>query len=130
MDLVRVFLVEDLRNMRTLLDEACGAIGGLTIVASASTEAEARLWLQGNAGGWEIAVIDLVLDQGSGLGVVSECTRCAERGRIVVFSSYASAGIKAHCLGLGADAVFDKSDTQGFLQWLDGARLGAHPPPA
>ncbi|NML42939.1 response regulator [Ramlibacter sp. G-1-2-2] len=122
---VRLFLVEDLWSMRTLIEDACTAIGDLRIVANEGTEAEARLWLRSNVGGWEIAVIDLVLEQGSGLGVVSECVLCPGRGRIAVFSSYASPGIKTHCLGLGADAVFDKSDTEAFLQWLDEHRRRA-----
>ncbi|MCD6077268.1 MAG: putative response regulator, CheY [Ramlibacter sp.] len=114
----RVFLVEDLRNMHTLLADLFASIGGLDIVAISRTEAEARLWLDEHPGGWDLAVIDLVLDQGSGMGVVSQARRQPCSGKVLVFSSYASPGIRAHCLSLGADAVFDKGEPGEFIEWL------------
>jgi DNA-binding NarL/FixJ family response regulator len=128
MDL-RVFLVEDLQGMRELIRDLCAAIGGLRIVATASTEAEAMLWLQDNPGAWDLAIIDLVLDQGSGMGVVRHCKQGPQSGKVVVFSSYATPGIAAHCIALGADAVFDKSDTTGFIGWLHDQMRGQQPSP-
>ena len=115
----RVFLVEDLRSMHTLLADLFATLGGLKITAVSSTEAEAKLWLDEHPGGWELALIDLVLAQGSGMGVVSHARRSAKKnGKVVVFSGYASPGIRAHCLALGADAVFEKSETGEFISWL------------
>ncbi|GAB3655169.1 response regulator [Ramlibacter alkalitolerans] len=117
MDL-RVFLVEDLQRMRGLLGELFDSMGGLTVVANAGTEAEAKLWLDEHPGGWDVAVIDLVLEQGAGMNVIRRCKADPGGGRVVVFSSYATPGVRQHCLDLGADAVFDKSDTGGFIQWV------------
>jgi CheY-like chemotaxis protein len=117
MDL-RVFLVEDLQRMRGLLGELFESLGGLTVVANASTEAEANLWLDEHPAGWDVAIIDLVLEQGAGMNVIRRCKADPGGGRIVVFSSYATPGVRQHCLDLGADAVFDKSDTGGFIQWF------------
>ena len=117
MDL-RVFLVEDLRSMRPLMGELFSAIGGLRLVGGAATEAEAKLWLSDNAG-WDLMIVDLILDEGSGIEVLREAKRRAPASRVVVFSSFATPGIRSHCLSLGADAVFDKVDTAAFVSWLD-----------
>jgi DNA-binding NarL/FixJ family response regulator len=115
---LRVFLVEDLQRMRNLLRELFDSIGGFTIVGTASTEAEANLWLDDHPGGWDVAVVDLVLEQGAGMNVIRRCKSDPQGGRVVVFSSYATAGVREHCIELGADAVFDKGDTAGFIGWF------------
>lgn len=119
MDL-RVFLVEDLLRMRGLLGELFSSMGGFQVVANASTEAEANLWLDEHPGGWDVAVIDLVLEQGAGMNVIRKCKADPDGGRIVVFSSYATPGVRQHCLDLGADAVFDKTETSAFIAWFNG----------
>ena len=116
MDL-RVFLVEDLQRMRGLLGDLFHSIGG-TVIGTASTEAEANLWLDEHPGGWDVAVVDLVLEQGAGMNVVRKCKADPAGGRIVVFSSYATPGVRKHCLDLGADAVFDKGQTSEFIAWF------------
>lgn len=114
----RVFLVDDLQNMHTLLRELFAAIGGFRVVATRTTEAEAKLWLRESAGQWDIAVVDLVLAQGSGIEVLRFSKQFRPAGKVVIFSGYASAGIREHCIGLGADAVFDKAQSTEFIQWL------------
>jgi DNA-binding NarL/FixJ family response regulator len=113
-----VFLVEDLQRMRGLLADLFASMGGLQVVGSASTEAEAKLWLDDHPGGWDVAVIDLVLDQGAGMEVIRRCKAEPNGGKVVVFSSYATPGVRQHCLDLGADAVYDKSETSGFISWF------------
>ena len=116
---VRVFLVEDMKQVQCVLADMLASVGDFTLVGTSRTEAEARLWLQEHPGAWDLAIIDLVLDQGTGMGVIP-CARdatVAEGGNIVVFSDYASDGIRNHCLKLGADAVFLKSQTQEFMDY-------------
>ena len=115
---LRVFLVEDLQRMRGLLADLFSSIGGLKVVGASSTEAEAKLWLEDHRGEWDVAVIDLVLDQGAGMEVIRRCRADPDGGKVVVFSSYATPGVRQHCLDLGADAVFDKSETSGFISWF------------
>lgn len=103
--------------MRALFDELFSALGGFRIVAGFTTEAEADFWLEENPGGWDLAVIDLVLEQGTGMGVISRAKSAPAGGTVVVFSSYASPGVRKHCLRLGADAVFDKSEASEFLRY-------------
>lgn len=111
----RVFVVEDMHRMRGLLSELFSSLGALHIVGVASTEAEADLWLDEHPGGWDLAVIDLLLEQGSGMGVVARCRARHPEGKIVVLSGYATPGVRKHCLALGADHVFHKGQSADFV---------------
>jgi CheY-like chemotaxis protein len=114
---LRVFLVEDIQRMRGLLNDLFSSMGGFRVVAASSTEAEANLWLEDNPGGWDLAIVDLVLDQGAGMNVIRRCKADPNGGKIAVFSSYATPGVRQHCLDLGADEVFDKGETARFIAW-------------
>ena len=119
---VRVFLVEDMKQVQAVLSDLLAGLGDFRLVDTAATEAEARLWLVEHPGAWDLAVIDLVLEQGSGMGVVTRAREAGDRtrgrrGSVVVFSDYASDGIRNHCLRLGADAVFLKSQMQEFMDY-------------
>lgn len=121
---LRVFLVEDSQNARSLIQEALQAIGNVRVLGSAATEAEAIDWLQEHLGEWDLAILDLVLEQGSGLGVLGRTGKLAARGRLVVFSGFVTRGLREHCSALGADLVFDKADAAPFLRWLNEAATG------
>jgi two-component system OmpR family response regulator len=116
---VRVFLVEDMKHIRDLVSELLSSVGNFRLVGVSGTEAEARLWLAEHPDAWDLAVIDLVLEQGSGIGVIPTArdTAAGRGGNVVVFSDYASDGIRNHCLRLGADAVFLKSQTRDFMDY-------------
>jgi DNA-binding NarL/FixJ family response regulator len=116
---VRVLLVEDMKHVQAALADLLAGLGDFQLVATIGTEAEARLWVSEHPGAWDLAVLDLVLDQGSGLGVLSRAREVARMhgARVVVFSDYASDGIREHCLRLGADAVFLKSQTREFMDY-------------
>ncbi|RYY53135.1 MAG: response regulator [Comamonadaceae bacterium] len=115
---IAVFLVEDLRQVEGALTDYLSSLGDFRVVATARTEAEANHWLQEHPGEWDALILDLVLDQGSGMNVISRARAQPGAGKIAVFSGYASEGIRQHCLALGADAVFDKADTQALAGWL------------
>src|SRR5205085_10600417 len=103
--------------MRGLLADLFSSMGGLRVVGSANTEAEARWWLDEHRNDWDIVAVDLVLEQGSGMEVIRTCKAQPGGGKVVVFSSYATPGVRQHCLELGADAVFDNSETGRFNSW-------------
>lgn len=121
---VRVFLVEDQGRMQSALSDLLCTVEGFGIVAAAATEAEANLWLDENVGGWDLAIVDLMLEQGSGMSVLARCSAQPDRGRIVVFSGYASPAIRGHCMKLGADAVFDKTETDALMRYCRGLKDG------
>jgi DNA-binding NarL/FixJ family response regulator len=114
---VRVFVIEDMGRMRALFEDLFAQLRGACVVGTAATEAEALLWLADHPGGWDLVIIDLILEQGSGMGVISKCRASPHPGRIVVFSSYITPGVRQHCLKLGADAVFDKTDSAEFVAY-------------
>jgi len=117
-----VFLLEDMQRMRGLLDDLFATLGGIRVVGTAATEAEGRLWLDDHPGEWDVAVIDLVLDQGAGIHLIGHAKAAPTAGSVVVFSSFATPGVRKHCMALGADAVYDKADTAGFIGFFDELR--------
>jgi DNA-binding NarL/FixJ family response regulator len=115
---IRVFLVEDVQQMHGVLADLLGSIGDFEVVGVAPTEAEAKAWVDEHRGAWDLAVVDLILEQGSGMGVVSRCRDRHQHGTVVVLSDYATPGVRKHCLQLGADAVFQKAeDMQAFIAY-------------
>lgn len=115
---IRVLLVEDDFRVHGIVADLIEGIGDLKLVATVTTEAEANLWLEENAQGWDLAVIDLILDAGTGMGVLSKCRKWSPGGRAVVLSNYVSPAIHTHCLALGADAVFHKAhDMDRFIEY-------------
>ena len=114
----RVFLVDNLVTMRTLIEQLFSMIGGLRLVATSKSEAEAKLWIDDHPGAWDLAIVDLVLDEGVGMQVIRHARAAHPHGKIVVFSGFATPGISSHCLSLGADAVFDKTRSREFFEWL------------
>ena len=115
---LRVFLVDDLISMHSLMRDLFAAVGGLELVATASAEGEAKLWLEDHPGAWDVAVLDLVLQQGSGMGVIGPCREHHPAGQVAIFSSYVTPVIRRHCLQLGADMVFGKDESAQFITWL------------
>lgn len=115
---IRVLLVEDDRRVHTVVADLLGSIGDLKPVSYVTTEAEANLWLEENPHGWDLAVIDLILDAGTGMGVLSKCRSWSAGGKAVVLSNYVSPAIQKHCMALGADAVFHKAhDMDRFIEF-------------
>lgn len=107
-----------MQQVRALVAELLSTLGDFELVAAVGTEAEAKLWLAEHSGAWDLAIVDLVLDQGSGLAVVPRAHAARGKGaRVIVFSDYASGGIRRHCEKLGADAVFLKSETREFMDY-------------
>jgi two-component system, OmpR family, response regulator len=115
---VRVFVVEDLQTMRALLMEVFASDERFHAVGAAGSEGEAKIWLEEHTAAWDLVVVDLMLSEGSGFGVVGRARQTHPTGCIAVLSSYLSDAVEKHCLKLGADVVFDKAQTLEFLNWL------------
>ena len=121
------FLVEDnvliQRNLIPALEELAGA----RIVGVAPSEPRAIEWLEGHPTEWKLAVVDLFLEQGTGLGVVAWCRSRSVDQRVVVLTNYATAVVARQALSKGADALFDKSvDLDGFFDFCIAHRLALH----
>lgn len=124
---VRVFLVEDMRHLRSVLEDLLHSLGNFTVVGTAGTEAEANFWLEEHPHAWDLLIADLVLDEGTGFGVVKKCRQRRDARKVVVLSDYVTPVIHRHCLALGADAAIPKSDMPAFLDFLGGLGGGRAP---
>jgi two-component system, OmpR family, response regulator len=107
---LRTYIVEDNATIRENLIDALEELASVKALGWAETEIEAKRWLGQHENGWDLAIVDLFLKQGSGLGVLEACQSRAGERRVVVLSNYATPDMRKRCAELGADAVFDKSN--------------------
>jgi len=103
------YLVEDNEIVLENLIEALREIASVEVTGHGATQAEASQWLGTHNGEWNLAIVDLFLKEGNGLGVLAGCRRREPYQKVVVLTNYATADIRRRAAGLGADAVFDKS---------------------
>ena len=114
---VRVFLVEDMKSMQGLMRDLLDSVGGFELVGCASNETSATEWLLRHRGEWDLAILDLLLGEGSGFTLI---TRCAKEpsGSVLVFSDFVTPVVRQRCLRLGADGVISKGQFTELRAWL------------
>lgn len=125
---MKVFIVEDAANMQVALQDLVCSVVDAEIVGVVGSEAAAVEWADAHPGGWELAIVDLTLDQGDGFNIVRHLKQVPQRGAVVVFSAFVTDVIRRHCLSLGADAVFHKTQSRelaGYIQELAGSALAS-----
>ena len=106
---LRTYIVEDNPTIRESLIGALEELASISPLGWAETENDAKQWLSAHPRDWDLAIVDLFLKQGSGLGVLEACRARGPGQRVIVLSNYATADMRERCTELGADAVFDKS---------------------
>ncbi|HYF18045.1 MAG TPA: response regulator transcription factor [Ramlibacter sp.] len=112
------FIVEDHAAIREGLSEALQELAGISTSGWAGSVQEALAWLAAPLRAWDIAIVDLLLPDGSGLQVLRALQGRAPARKVVVLTATATAPVRARCLALGADAVFDKAmETEPLLDW-------------
>lgn len=115
---MKVFIVEDTVNMQIALSDLVCAVADAEISGVAATEAMALEWATSHAGNWDLAIVDLTLEQGDGFNIVRRMKQEANCGVVVVFSAFVTDVIRRHCESLGADAVFHKTESQQLAQYI------------
>lgn len=108
--MLKTYLVEDNPIIRDNLIATLEELASVDAVGTTDNENEGKEWLLNNPQQWDLAILDLFLKQGSGLGVLSACKNRMPHQKVVVLSNYATADIRQRCAQLGVDAVFDKSN--------------------
>lgn len=103
------YLVEDNQIVLENLIEALQEIASVQVTGHGATQAEASRWLSAHDGEWHLAIVDLFLKEGNGLGVLAGCRNREPYQKVVVLTNYATPEIRRRSADLGADAVFDKS---------------------
>ena len=106
---LKTYIVEDNPAIRDALIATLEELAKVQNVGVADTEDEGKAWLINNPTSWDMAIVDLFLKQGSGLGVLAACKERTSKQKLVVLSNYATADIRRRCALIGVDAVFDKS---------------------
>jgi DNA-binding NarL/FixJ family response regulator len=121
MHLLQTYLVEDSPLIRDSLIATLHELAPVQVVGAADAEDDALRWLRGHA--VDLVIVDLFLKGGSGLGVLRAAGRSGPRH--VVLSNYATSAMRARCLALGADRVFDKStEIDGLIAYCESLAHG------
>jgi DNA-binding NarL/FixJ family response regulator len=107
---LKAYIVEDNVTIRENLVGTLEELTCISAVGFAETENEASRWLVDNSDEWELAIVDLFLKQGRGLGVLQACMSRRQDQKVVVLSNYATPDMRKRCAQFGVDAVFDKSN--------------------
>jgi DNA-binding NarL/FixJ family response regulator len=119
---IRVFLVEDQKPMQQLVLDLLDSLGGFEVVGTAQSETSATEWLYRNKGGWDLAIMDLLLAEGSGFTLIGRCSKQAG-GEVLVFSDFVTPVVRQRCMRLGADRVISKAqfgELRAYLQAFPG----------
>ncbi len=131
---LKTYIVEDNLIIRENLISTLEELVGITAVGTADNESEGATWLTDKCEVWDLAIVDLFLREGNGLGVLSACRQRQPAQKVVVLSNYITADVRKRCTQLGADAVFDKSNEIDALvdyciHLNDSGSLAANDPP-
>ena len=115
---LRVFLVEDSASIRDRLGDFLSEPGKVEMIGFASTEAEAVRQLTAQT--VDVAIVDLNLKEGTGIGVIESvrALHATAPPTIVVLTNYAFPEFEAACRERGADYFFDKSTQFGAVKML------------
>ncbi|RZL63651.1 MAG: response regulator [Variovorax sp.] len=107
---LKTYIVEDNETIRENLVATLEELAHAAVIGFSETESAAVAWLGAHDAEWNLAIVDLFLKQGSGLGVLQASANRANTQKVVVLSNYATPDIRRRCAELGVDAVFDKSN--------------------
>jgi DNA-binding NarL/FixJ family response regulator len=129
--LLNTFIVEDSPIIRENLIATLEELVPVRVVGSAEDEASAVRWLGDAAHPVDLVIVDIFLKSGSGLGVLRAAHALPQRYRLVVLSNYATPDMRAKCLALGAEQVFDKStEIDALIQYCGQLASNGRPPGA
>ncbi|ATE62201.1 response regulator [Thauera sinica] len=123
---LRIVLIEDSPKLRALLRGMLGELPGVEVVADADDEHGALARLEQHRA--DLAIVDLELREGSGMGVLralqAEPLRFG-RPRAVVLSNHGHEAVRARCEKLGVERFFDKSfQMDELLDYIEDAVAG------
>ncbi len=105
----KTILVEDNQTIRDSLVPAMSELADVAVVAIAATESQAIAALAQTAPEWKLVVIDLFLQEGSGIGVLRKCRNRRPDQVALMLTNYPTVDVRSRCLELGADGIYDKS---------------------
>ncbi len=99
---------------------AMSAMLNVQFVGYAKSEPEAREWLACNEGRWNLAVVDLFIEEGTGFGVLGQITPSPDCEHVVMLTNSATPENRKRAVHCGADAVFDKTaELEEFFEYCE-----------
>jgi DNA-binding NarL/FixJ family response regulator len=120
MDNIKIYIVEDSSIIRENLIDALQENAPIEVVGTAEDERSALGWLRDRSHACDLAIVDIFLKSGSGLGVLKAMGDMPGAPMRIVLSNHATPEIRAKCQQLGAAKVFDKSnELDEMLGWLN-----------
>ncbi|MBL8482037.1 MAG: response regulator transcription factor [Rhodocyclaceae bacterium] len=124
---LKIVLVEDSPLLRQLICSMIEELDGVHVVGHAEDERSAlEVMAQKQP---DLAIVDLELRGGSGIGVLRALSTEPERygsPQAVVFSNHAHASVRARCEALGVGAFFDKSfQMDELIEYIQSAAAAA-----
>ncbi|WP_324781160.1 response regulator [Thiobacillus sedimenti] len=132
-DNLKVLLIEDSPLLRQVLSGMIEDIDGVEICGYAEDEQHALDILETQP--IDLAIVDIELKQGSGIGVLKTLGANPERygtPHTVILSNHSHPAMRKRCESLGIDAFFDKSlqmnQLIGYVQ--DAVARRSNPSPA
>jgi DNA-binding NarL/FixJ family response regulator len=105
---LRAFIVEDNHVIAENLVAALEEVAPVEVVGTAADEASAVRWLLDHPDGCDVAIVDIFLKGGSGLGVLAAARHESVRPVLVALTNYATPEMRRKCMELGATRVYDK----------------------
>ena len=117
---ISAVVVEDSKEILGVVEDLLGQIGPYRVIGRIETEMDGTAWAERHGKRFDLAVIDLVLREGSGFNLIKRFRQASPRARILVLSDYATPAIKTRCVEIGADAVFSKGEINAFASYLSG----------
>lgn len=106
---LRILLIEDSELLRSRLSQMLTDPGRMRVVASATTEKEARRKI--DEGEYDVLLVDVELQEGSGIGAIRHARSVYSALRqplIIVLTNYPLPAVRSRCINAGADYFMDK----------------------
>jgi two-component system OmpR family response regulator len=123
-NVLRILLVEDHDRIVEELSSTLEELAQAKVVGTAQAQDEACRWMDERTQACDVAVIDIFLKRGTGLGVLEHIGKYEQPPWRVILTNYATPDMHHRCRELGADAVFDKStEIEQLIDWLAGAQV-------
>lgn len=122
MPVLRAFIVENSPVVRENLVGTLEELANFEVIGSAGDEASAVHWMSRHpVQRADVVIVDMMLNSGTGLGVLRAAQRLGVAARRLVLTNYATDEVRHRCVSLGAERVFDKChQIEDFIDYCAG----------
>ncbi len=123
---IRVVIVEDNERLRSEVAQLVARTPGFEVVGEADSVRRARAWA-GRSGGWDVALVDLGLPDGSGAELVREWKRSFPDRHSIVCTVFEDRGTIVTAIAAGASGYLLKRQMGGLCAQIRLVMAGGAP---